>query len=79
MITQLVISKHYNVSATIGSLHQELNCHCSLDGMSSPRHLVSSDNSVPEEGHRSWSCNVDVSRNYQLRNHKYCLNNIPPT
>ena len=35
MIIQLVISTHIDVSATIGGLHQELNCHCSLDGVAS--------------------------------------------
>ena len=32
MITQLITTTHFNVSATVGGLLQELNCHCSLDG-----------------------------------------------
>ena len=35
MIIQLIISIHFNVSAIIGGLLQELNCHCSLDGVAS--------------------------------------------
>jgi len=31
LIIQLVISTQVDVSATIGRIHQELNCHCSLD------------------------------------------------
>ena len=40
LIMQLIISTHFNISATIGDLLQELNCHCLLDDM------MSSDNSV---------------------------------
>ena len=44
---------HLNISATIGGLLQELNCHCSLDG-EQWQYLASSDNSVPGEGRRWW-------------------------
>ena len=37
MIAQLIISTHIDISVTIGGLHQELKCHCSLDGVASRR------------------------------------------